>query len=142
MSVENFFGQPWVGMMVPDYVMIAEAILYSEGFNNAKSLAQKVTQLYKLSSEMLSRQSHYDFGIHALKSVLVMAGASRRRMPTLSEDIILIRAMRDSDAFTIQSWRPQPNFPRDSVSMRKGRELNVIGVGIIYRRNPDCVSVQ
>jgi outer membrane phospholipase A len=26
--------------------------------------------------------------------------------------------------------------------MRKGRELNVIGVGIIYRRNPDCVSVQ
>jgi dynein heavy chain len=86
-----------IAMMVPDYAMIAEVVLYSEGFNNAKPLAQKVTQLYKLSSEMLSQQSHYDFGMRALKSVLVMAGASKRRAPTLNEDIILIRSMRDSN---------------------------------------------
>ena len=86
-----------IAMMVPDYAMIAEVILYSEGFNTAKPLAQKVTQLYQLSSQMLSQQSHYDFGMRALKSVLVMAGASKRRMPTLNEDIILIRAMRDSN---------------------------------------------
>jgi hypothetical protein len=30
-----------IEMMVPDYVMIAGVILYSEGFNNAKHLAQK-----------------------------------------------------------------------------------------------------
>ncbi|OHT01787.1 Dynein heavy chain family protein [Tritrichomonas foetus] len=86
-----------ISMMVPDYAMIAEVVLYSEGFNTAKPLAKKVTQLYKLSSEMLSQQSHYDFGMRALKSVLVMAGASKRRSPDLSEDIILIRAMRDSN---------------------------------------------
>ena len=86
-----------ISMMVPDYAMIAEVVLYSEGFNTAKPLAQKVTQLYKLSSEMLSQQSHYDFGMRALKSVLVMAGGSKRRSPDLSEDIILIRAMRDSN---------------------------------------------
>ncbi|OHT12593.1 Dynein heavy chain family protein [Tritrichomonas foetus] len=86
-----------IAMMVPGYAMIAEVILYSEGFSSAKPLAQKVTQLYKLSSEMLSQQSHYDFGMRALKSVLVMAGASKRRMPSLNEDIILIRAMRDSN---------------------------------------------
>ncbi|EAY02556.1 Dynein heavy chain family protein [Trichomonas vaginalis G3] len=86
-----------IAMMVPDYAMIAEVVLYSEGFNNAKVLAQKVTQLYKLSSEMLSQQSHYDFGMRALKSVLVMAGATKRRTPQLSEDIILIRSMRDSN---------------------------------------------
>jgi dynein heavy chain len=90
-------------MMVLDSVMIAEVILDSEGFNNAKPLAQKVTQLYRLSSEMLSRQRHYDFGIHALKSVLVMAGASKWIMPTLIEDIILIRAMRDSDALDFRA---------------------------------------
>ena len=86
-----------ISMMVPGYAMIAEVILYSEGFTNAKPLAQKVTQLYKLSSEMLSQQSHYDFGMRALKSVLVMAGTSKRRQPSLDEDIILIRAMRDSN---------------------------------------------
>ncbi|KAH0794512.1 Dynein heavy chain family protein [Histomonas meleagridis] len=86
-----------ISMMVPDYSMIAENILYSEGFNNAKPLARKITQLYKLSSEMLSHQSHYDFGMRALKSVLIMAGKSKRKTPTLNEDIILIRAMKDSN---------------------------------------------
>ena len=35
--------------------------------------------------------------MRAVKSVLVMAGALRRKDPTVSEDIVLIRAMRDSN---------------------------------------------
>jgi len=46
----------------------------SEGFIQAKVLAVKMTTLYKLSKEQLSKQFHYDFGLRALKSVLVMAG--------------------------------------------------------------------
>eukprot|EP00967_Tisochrysis_lutea_P081507 scaffold112545_cov13-Tisochrysis_lutea.AAC.1 len=42
-------------------------------------------------------QDHYDFGMRALKSVLVMAGALKRSNPDLSEDIVLIRAIRDSN---------------------------------------------
>ena len=34
--------------------------------------------LYKMSKEQLSKQYHYDFGLWALKSVLVMAGALKR----------------------------------------------------------------
>jgi len=86
-----------IAMMVPDYSMIAEVILYSEGFNKAKPLAQKVTQLYQLSSQMLSQQSHYDFGMRALKSVLVMAGSIKRKSPSLDEEVLIIRAMRDSN---------------------------------------------
>ena len=56
-----------------------------------------MVQLYKLSSEQLSKQDHYDFGMRAVKSVLVMAGALRRKDSGTSEDVVLIRAMRDSN---------------------------------------------
>lgn len=48
-------------------------------------LAKKMTVLYKLAREQLSKQSHYDFGLRALKSVLVMAGELKRGSPDLSE---------------------------------------------------------
>jgi len=35
--------------------------------------------------------------MRAVKSVLVMAGTLKRSNPTLSEDVVLIRAMRDSN---------------------------------------------
>ncbi|KAF6321024.1 dynein axonemal heavy chain 6 [Rhinolophus ferrumequinum] len=84
-------------MMVPNYALIAEVILYSEGFESSKTLARKMTQMYKLCSEQLSQQDHYDFGMRAVKSVLVMAGSLKRENPDLSEDVVLIRALRDSN---------------------------------------------
>lgn len=86
-----------VAMMVPDYTLIAEIMLFSEGFGNARDLSKKMTKLYKLSSEQLSAQDHYDFGMRAVKSVLVMAGSLKRAEPDSSEDLVLIRAMRDSN---------------------------------------------
>eukprot|EP01029_Cantina_marsupialis_P009144 TRINITY_DN2137_c0_g5_i1.p1 TRINITY_DN2137_c0_g5~~TRINITY_DN2137_c0_g5_i1.p1 ORF type:complete len:3984 (-),score=1416.37 TRINITY_DN2137_c0_g5_i1:203-12154(-) len=86
-----------VSMMVPDYALIAEIILFAVGFDNAKALSGKMTKLYKLSSEQLSQQRHYDYGLRAVKSVLVMAGSLKRENPHLTEDAVLIRAMRDSN---------------------------------------------
>ncbi|XP_060043693.1 dynein axonemal heavy chain 6 [Erinaceus europaeus] len=86
-----------IAMMVPNYALIAEVILYSEGFESSKTLARKMTQMYKLCSEQLSQQDHYDFGMRAVKSVLVMAGSLKREHPNLSEDVVLIRALRDSN---------------------------------------------
>jgi dynein heavy chain len=86
-----------IAMMIPDYMLIAEIMLFSEGFASATGLANKMTQLYKLCSEQLSKQDHYDFGMRALKSVLIAAGRLKRMEPTLEESLVLIRAMRDSN---------------------------------------------
>lgn len=84
-----------VTMCVPDLQLICENMLMSEGFTQAKPLAKKMTVLYKLSKEQLSKQYHYDFGLRALKSVLVMAGSLKRQYSDLLEDIVLMRALRD-----------------------------------------------
>jgi len=40
-----------MAMMVPDYTLIAEIMLFAEGFSDARILSGKMTKLYKLSSE-------------------------------------------------------------------------------------------
>lgn len=84
-----------VVMAVPDMELICEIMLFSEGFTQAKGLAKKMVVLYKLAKGQLSKQHHYDFGLRALKSVLVMAGSLKRGSPDLQEDVVLMRALRD-----------------------------------------------
>lgn len=86
-----------VSMMIPSYGLIAEVMLFAEGFTEAKRLSTKMVQLYKLASEQLSQQDHYDFGMRAVKSVLVTAGNLKRENQSQNEDVVLIRAMRDSN---------------------------------------------
>uniref|UniRef100_A0A671UPK5 Dynein axonemal heavy chain 11 n=1 Tax=Sparus aurata TaxID=8175 RepID=A0A671UPK5_SPAAU len=82
-------------MVVPDTELICEIMLVAEGFGGAKLLAKKFITLYTLCKELLSQQDHYDWGLRAVKSVLVVAGALRRRDKSRPEDQVLMRALRD-----------------------------------------------
>jgi dynein heavy chain len=53
-------------------------ILFSVGFTSAKLLATKIVYLYNLSNSQLSQQDHYDFGMRAIKAVLLTAGEIKR----------------------------------------------------------------
>jgi dynein heavy chain len=84
-----------ITVVVPDLELICENMLMAEGFVNAKMLAKKFTTLYFLCRDLLSKAAHYDWGLRAIKSVLVVAGAMKRAEPTLPEAAILLRALRD-----------------------------------------------
>jgi dynein heavy chain len=84
-----------MSMVNPDIALICEILLFSEGFKSAKVLSKKVVSLYKLSKELLSKQDHYDWGLRALKSLLVHAGSLKRAEPEIPEEHILMRALRD-----------------------------------------------
>ncbi|XP_055973719.1 dynein axonemal heavy chain 9 [Sorex fumeus] len=82
-------------MVVPDFELICEIMLVAEGFIEAKILARKFITLYQLCKELLSKQDHYDWGLRAIKSVLVVAGSLKRGDPNRPEDQVLMRSLRD-----------------------------------------------
>jgi dynein heavy chain len=84
-----------ITVMVPDLVLICENFLMAEGFVEAKELASKFFTLYDLSKSLLSPMMHYDWGLRAIKTVLVVAGAMKRAEPEVTEANMLMRVLRD-----------------------------------------------
>ena len=89
-----------VAMVAPDTELIAEIVLQSCGFKDGGALARKLMTVYGLVERQLSTQSHYAYGLRAIKAVLLRAGALMRSREgaELSEELIVMRALREGNA--------------------------------------------
>ncbi|XP_051780645.1 dynein axonemal heavy chain 6-like [Erpetoichthys calabaricus] len=110
-NLKSFFRP--VAMMMPDYGLIAEVILFSEGFKSAKRLSRKIVNLYQLASKQLSKQDHYDFGMRAIKSVLLMAGKKKESELSPMCHMPYRRIFtEEEESFILRSALQEANLPR------------------------------
>ncbi|XP_050667850.1 dynein heavy chain, cytoplasmic isoform X2 [Leptidea sinapis] len=104
-----------LAMTTPDRQLIAEVMLFSQGFRTAEKLACKIVPFFKLCDEQLSNQSHYDFGLRALKSVLVSAGNVKRdRIQKIKENLVE-RGTEVPDEASIAESLPEQDILIQSV---------------------------
>ncbi|XP_025833356.1 dynein heavy chain, cytoplasmic [Agrilus planipennis] len=104
-----------LAMTTPDRQLIAEVMLFSQGFRTAEKLACKIVPFFKLCDEQLSNQSHYDFGLRALKSVLVSAGNVKRDRIMRVKDGMKQRGETNIDEASIAENLPEQEILIQSV---------------------------
>ena len=70
-------------------------MIYSQNSRNQSSVIDNIHISISSESEDAARNRHYDWGLRAVKSVLVVAGHLKRAEPGLPEEQLLMRALRD-----------------------------------------------
>ena len=109
-----------VAMSKPDKELIAEVMLYSQGFKNAKQLSNQTVPFFDSCATQLTNQAHYDFGLRALKSVLVSSGRLKRLRVTTAPEGLGVEADVEPQII-VQSIRETiaPKLIREDVSTMK-----------------------
>ncbi|EAQ87359.1 dynein heavy chain [Chaetomium globosum CBS 148.51] len=112
-----------VAMSKPDKELIAEVMLYSQGFNQAKQLSKHTVPFFDQCAAKLSKQAHYDFGLRALKSVLVSSGGLKRARLTETDGSLGAEEVVEPEII-VQSIRETiaPKLIKSDVEVMSGIE--------------------
>lgn len=73
-------------MIVPDRRLIAETVLFGEGFKDAACLANRLCVFLSLRQELLSKRNHYDHGLGGLIRLIKYVGKLKRENPKVPDD--------------------------------------------------------
>jgi dynein heavy chain len=112
-------------MVVPDFELICEIMLVAEGFQDARVLARKFITLYTLCKELLSKQDHYDWGLRAIKSVLVVAGSLKVKIGMNHQYSVDIHLNFKKSFLPRVLQRGDCARPEEEVLMRALRDFNI-----------------
>ncbi|TID30616.1 hypothetical protein CANINC_000771 [Pichia inconspicua] len=84
-------------LIVPDLKIIANVVFASQGFLKPETLANDLVTFFSNMQAECTRQNHYDFGLRALKSVVIHCGKLNRQYndQTISENDILCQGLVD-----------------------------------------------
>lgn len=121
-----------LAMTQPDRHLIAQVMLFSQGFRTAEKLANKIVPFFKLCAEQLSSQSHYDFGLRALKSVLISAGNIKRDRILKIKSDQLKEGVTDSDEGKIAEQLPEQEILIQSVCETMVPKLVAEDIPLLY----------
>lgn len=81
----------------PDLALVCAGILTAEGFLEAKQLSRKICALFAALPMILfasKAANGYNWGMRAIKHLVEVASILRREDPDISEETILLRAVR------------------------------------------------
>ena len=84
-----------VSMMVPDFSLIAEIMMFAEGFSSAKSLAKKMVAIMELSQQQLSKQAHYDYTLRSFVIPISRAAGAHKRVDPEGSEKRSVPTMQD-----------------------------------------------
>lgn len=71
-------------MLSPDWTVICQLILFSNGFDDSPTLARKLIELHQICRVQLSQQNHYGFSGRTLKTILAESRLAKHRNTSLS----------------------------------------------------------
>jgi len=154
-NLKQLFRQ--IAMVKPDRELIAQVMLYSQGYKSAERLAGKIVSLFELCADQLSSQSHYDFGLRALKSVLVSAGNLKRKEANNEErseeqlieweQTVLLRSVCDTivpklvaEDIPLLSNLLSGVFPGSQINPIKEDKLKEAILQVCEKRNLECTE--
>ena len=66
-----------MAMNKPDIELITEVLVFSQGFASTEQRTPKFVALFSMTKEALFNQTYYDFGLRAMKSVLMLSPIRR-----------------------------------------------------------------